>query len=51
MIVKIQQLLPVNVVEPTFIKRLQDVDMHDGDKQMKIVDAYFYDESNATETK
>ena len=51
MIVKVQKHLLINVVEPTFIKRLQDVDMHERDEQMKIVDAYFYDESNAKETE
>ena len=45
MVIKMQQHLLINVVEPTFIKRLQDVDMHDRDEQMKIVNAYFYDKS------
>ena len=51
MIIKIHQYLPINVIEPTFIKRLQDVDRHDKGKQMKIINAYFYDKSNATGTK
>ena len=46
MVIKIQKQLPVNVITPNFVQRLEEASMYNNDQLMKIVYGYFYDKTS-----